>query len=141
MRQLTDARDTASRQFARADDQAFAMRSRLREIEGLALRDSVELRAAETRDHYARQNMEAYWERYVSQVLAENPAWMEAVRRRDNTAQAVSQAGAAFAASRRQAAATQVRPTGAYGSRSGGYRGGSRSSGRGNSRSNRSSYR
>jgi chromosome segregation ATPase len=97
MQKLTEARDTASRRFEQVANQAFEMRQKLRELEHTGLTNSSELQATESGLEQAQKSVSERWEQYVSQSLGSKPAWLEALHRRDQAAEAVRQAEAAVA--------------------------------------------
>lgn len=150
MQQLTDTHETFGRDFKAADDKDYAMRNKMHEMEQQALQDSPEMKAAEARVHDTKRDVDEYWERYVTDVLAKNATWTQAVQRRDEAAATAQATEAAFVQSRRQVAGGPRMGSGGrsngsrsgYGSRSsyGSRSGSSRSSGgyRGNSWSSRS---
>lgn len=136
LRQLTDACKTSGKEYKAADDRDYAMRTKVHEMERQALQDSQELKSAEAHVRDTKQNVDDYWERYVTDVLVKNATWQQAVQRRDQAAANVKQAESAFADSRRQAALPQRSSRGGgYGSRGGSSR--SSGSNRGNSSSSR----
>lgn len=100
MQTLSAARDTASKRFEQAANQAFDMRQKLRELERTALSSSPELQATESELEQAQKSLNERWEQYVSRILASTPTWLEALHRRDQAAEAVHQAEAAVASLR-----------------------------------------